>query len=127
MALCLGDYAGGDWYFIAVCEACGRETALEPAEILARPGTEKVHRGMRVEDLEPLLRCRVRAQGSLPPRPAADHRSDVGGALPGRQPIGPDAVRAPLWSRCRSPGMPEPYTQGQLAEQGAAARLRYGL
>ena len=58
MALCLGDYAGGDWYFIAVCEACGRETALEPAEILARPGTEKVHRGMRVEDLEPLLRCR---------------------------------------------------------------------
>ena len=58
MALCLGDYAGGDWYFIAVCKNCGREKALEPAEILARPGTEKVHRGMRVEDLEPLLRCR---------------------------------------------------------------------
>ena len=48
MALCLGDYAEGDWYFIAVCKNCGRETALEPAEILARPGTEKVHRGMRV-------------------------------------------------------------------------------
>ena len=58
MALCLGDYAGGDWYFIAVCGVCGRETALEPAELLARPGTEKAHRGMRVEDLEPLLRCR---------------------------------------------------------------------
>ena len=58
MALRLDDYAGGDWYFIALCEACGRETALEPAELLARPGTGKVHRGMCVEDLEPLLRCR---------------------------------------------------------------------
>ena len=52
MALCLGDYAEGDWYFIVVCKACGRETALEPAELLARPGTEKVHRGMRLEDLD---------------------------------------------------------------------------
>lgn len=58
MALCLGDYAGGDWYFIVACKACGRETILEPAELLARPGTGKVHRGMRAEDLEPLLRCR---------------------------------------------------------------------
>ena len=58
MALCLGDYAGGDWYFIVVCGACGRETILEPVELLARPGAEKTHRGMRVEDLEPLLRCR---------------------------------------------------------------------
>ena len=41
VALCLGDYAEGDWYFIAVCKNCGREKALEPAEILARPGTEK--------------------------------------------------------------------------------------
>ena len=57
MALRLDDYAGGDWYFIAVCGDCGRETALEPAELLARPETGKVHRGMRVEDLEPLLRC----------------------------------------------------------------------
>ena len=37
MALCLGDYAEGDWYFIVVCKACGRETALEPAELLG-PG-----------------------------------------------------------------------------------------
>ena len=58
MALCLGDYAGGGWYFIAACGTCGRETALEPAEILARAQTGKVHRGMRLEDLEPLLRCR---------------------------------------------------------------------
>ena len=58
MALLLGDYAGGGWYFIASCAACGREKILEPAELLARPGTEKVHRGMRMEDLEPLLRCR---------------------------------------------------------------------
>ena len=58
MALRLDDYAGGDWYFIAICEACGRETALEPAELLARPGTGKVHRGMRVEELKALLRCR---------------------------------------------------------------------
>lgn len=58
MVLCLGDYAEGDWYFIAVCKTCGRETALEPAELLARLGTEKVHRGMRVEDLGALLRCR---------------------------------------------------------------------
>ena len=58
MALLLGDYAWGGWYFIASCGACGRETALEPAEVLARPGTGKVHRGMRVEELEALLRCR---------------------------------------------------------------------
>ncbi len=58
MALLLGDYAEGDWYFIVVCEACGREKILEPAELLAEPGREKVHRGMRAKDLEPLLRCR---------------------------------------------------------------------
>ena len=58
MALRLGDYAGGDWYFIVTCKNCGREKILEPAELLARPGTGRVHRGMRVEDLEPLLRCR---------------------------------------------------------------------
>lgn len=58
MALCLGDYAGGDWYFIVACRNCGREKILEPAELLARPETGKVHPGMRAEDLEPLLRCR---------------------------------------------------------------------
>ena len=58
MPLQLGDYAEGDWFFIAVCGACGREAILEPTEILARAGTEKVHRGMRLGDLEALLRCR---------------------------------------------------------------------
>ncbi len=58
MALSLGDYAEGEWYFIVVCETCGRETTLEPADLLARSGMGRVHRGMRVEDLAPLLRCR---------------------------------------------------------------------
>ena len=54
----LGDYAEGDWFFIAVCGACGREAILEPADILARAGTGKVHRGMHLSDLDILLRCR---------------------------------------------------------------------
>ena len=59
MPLRLGDYAdGGDWYFIAACGACGREAILEPVDILARAGTEKVHRGMNLSELETLLRCR---------------------------------------------------------------------
>ena len=58
MTLLLGDYADGGWYFIALCEACDRETTFEPAELLAGPDTGKVHCGMRVEDLASLLRCR---------------------------------------------------------------------
>ena len=59
MPLRLGDYAdGGDWFFIAVCRACSREAILEPADILARAGTGKVHRGMLLSDLEVLMRCR---------------------------------------------------------------------
>ena len=58
MSLQLGDYAEGDWFFIVVCGACGREAILEPTEILARARTEKVHRGMRLSELEALLRCR---------------------------------------------------------------------
>lgn len=58
MTLDLGDYAEGDWYFIATCMACGREITLEPTDILARSGKGKVHAGMRLEDLEALLRCR---------------------------------------------------------------------
>ena len=83
MALCLGDYAEGDWYFIAVCKNCGRETTLEPAEILARPGTEKVHRGMRVEDLEALLRCREcrRRKAHLEPVARTRKQGFVGGMI----------------------------------------------
>ena len=58
MSLQLGDYAEGDWFFIAVCGACGREALLEPTEILARARTEKVHRGMSLSELEALLCCR---------------------------------------------------------------------
>ena len=58
MSLQLGDYAEGDWFFIAVCGACGREAILEPTEILARARTEKVHRGMSLSELEALLCCR---------------------------------------------------------------------
>ena len=58
MSLQLGDYAEGDWFFIAVCGACGREALLEPTEILARARTEKVHRGMSLSEIEALLCCR---------------------------------------------------------------------
>ncbi len=83
MALLLGDYAGGDWYFIASCGACGRETALEPAELLARPGTGKVHRGMRVEELEALLRCRECRSKKVDIEPVARTRRQgfVGGMI----------------------------------------------
>ena len=54
----LGDYAEGDWFFLAICGTCGREAILEPTEILARAGTGNVHGGMHLSDLEALLRCR---------------------------------------------------------------------
>ena len=38
MSLQLGDYAEGDWFFIAVCGTCGREAILEPTAILSPPG-----------------------------------------------------------------------------------------
>ena len=39
MPLRLGDYAdGGDWFFIAVCRACSRETILEPSRYLGPAG-----------------------------------------------------------------------------------------
>ncbi len=58
MSLQLGDYAEGDWFFIAVCGTCGCEAILEPTDILARTGTGKVHRGMHLSELEALLCCR---------------------------------------------------------------------
>ncbi len=83
MALRLGDYAEGGWYFIAGCKACGRETALEPAELLARPETGRVHRGMRLEDLEPLLRCRECRSRAARIEPVARTRKQgfVGGMI----------------------------------------------
>lgn len=82
-ALLLGDYAGGDWYFIVACRACGREKILEPAELLARPETGKVHRGMRAKDLEPLLRCREcrRREAHIEPVARTRRQGFVGGMI----------------------------------------------
>ena len=83
MALLLGDYAGGDWYFIVRCKACGREKTLEPAEVLTRPETEKVHRGMHAKDLEPLLRCREcrRREAQIEPVARTRRQGFVGGMI----------------------------------------------
>ena len=52
----LGDYADGGWLFIVECKACGRQSRLEPNDILDRyPFAE---RAMRLEDLESHLLCR---------------------------------------------------------------------
>ena len=51
----LGDYAEGDWGFVVTCEACGRHTRVDPAEILSHPG---MHPRMRVGELQIHLRCR---------------------------------------------------------------------
>ena len=51
----LGDYAEGGWVFIVACEACGRHTRVDPAEVLTHPG---MHDRMPVEELTTHLRCR---------------------------------------------------------------------
>ena len=52
----LGDYADGGWLFLVDCKACGRQSRLEPNDILKRyPFAE---RGMRLEDIESHLLCR---------------------------------------------------------------------
>ncbi len=66
----LGDYADGDWYFIAVCRHCGRKVRLDPADILAQEGAmEKVCPYMYLHEIEALLRCRScsRKQASIEP------------------------------------------------------------
>ena len=52
----LGDYADGGWFFIVECKACGRQSRLEPNDILER--YQVAERGMRLEDLESHLLCR---------------------------------------------------------------------
>ena len=54
--LTLRDYAEGAWRFIAVCEGCGRESRVEPGEVLAQ--LARTHGGMALEDVAGLLRCR---------------------------------------------------------------------
>ena len=39
--LTLRDYAEGAWRFIAVCEGCGRESRVEPGEVLS--GSARTH------------------------------------------------------------------------------------
>ena len=56
MTLTLRDYAEGGWRFIAVCEGCGRESRVEPGDVLAR--SARTHGGMALEDVAGLLRCR---------------------------------------------------------------------
>ena len=50
----LGDYADGAWMFIATCDTCGRQTRVDPAEVLTHPRT---HPHMRVAELAIRLRC----------------------------------------------------------------------
>ena len=35
----LGDYADGAWIFIATCNTCGRQSRVDPAEMLTHPST----------------------------------------------------------------------------------------
>ena len=51
----LGDYADGGWLFVATCDTCGRQTRVDPAEVLTHPRT---HPHMRVAELALRLRCR---------------------------------------------------------------------
>ena len=51
----LGDYADGAWMFVATCGTCGRQTRVDPAEVLTHPRT---HPHMRVAELALHLRCR---------------------------------------------------------------------
>ena len=44
----LGNYADGAWMFVATCGTCGRQTRVDPAEVLTHPRT---HPHMRVAEL----------------------------------------------------------------------------
>ena len=52
----LRDYAEGSWRFIAVCEGCGRESRVEPGDVLAQ--SARAHEGMALDDVAALLRRR---------------------------------------------------------------------
>ena len=54
--LTLRDYADGSWRLIAVCEGCGRESRVEPRDVLAK--SKRTHGGMALDDVAGLLRCR---------------------------------------------------------------------
>ena len=77
----LGDYADGGWLFLVECKACGRQSGLEPHDILDRyPFAE---RGMRLEDIESHLFCRDcrRRQAHLEAVPRLPKQAFVGGMI----------------------------------------------
>ena len=51
----LGDYADGAWMFIATCDTCGRQSRVDPAEVLTHTST---HPRMRLAALALRLRGR---------------------------------------------------------------------
>ena len=77
----LGDYADGGWLFIVECKACGRQSRLEPNDILDR--YLFAERAMRLEDLESHLLCRDcrRRQASLEAVPRLPKQAFVGGMI----------------------------------------------
>ena len=79
--LSLRDYADGAWRFIAVCEGCGRESRVEPGDVLAR--SARTHGGMALEDVAGLLRCREcgRRAPRLEPVVPVRKQSFVGGLV----------------------------------------------
>ena len=54
--LTLRDYAEGAWGLIASCEGCGRESRVEPGQVLS--GSARAHGGMALDEAAGLLRCR---------------------------------------------------------------------
>ena len=58
--LTLRDYAEGAWRFIAVCEGCGRESRVEPADVLAR--SQRAHGGMAPSTSSRPTKSRVAAR-----------------------------------------------------------------
>ena len=66
----LGDYADGAWMFVATCGTCGRQTRVDPAEVLTHPRT---HPHMRVAELAlhlPAAGTAVTAPRGSTPSPA---------------------------------------------------------
>ena len=77
----LRDYAAGGWWFVVACRACGRQTRVEPQDLLARYPC--VDPGMRLADLARHLRCRDcrRRQARLDAVPRLPTQAFVGGMI----------------------------------------------
>ena len=77
----LGDYADGNWFFIAECEACGRQSRLEPGGVLEL--CPSAHRGMRLDEIKTRLRCRDcrRRQGRIEAVPRLPKQAFMAGMI----------------------------------------------